>query len=91
MLLFLKEKPRTIDEINDELDTDSVSILPHIKKLKDFELVTHEDKLYGLSPLGKIIIRKMEPLIGAIRQLEESYGDSRQGIKPRGDPPCFFK
>jgi predicted transcriptional regulator len=70
LLLYLKEKPRSIDEINDELDTNSVSILPHIKKLKDFELVTHEDKLYELSPLGKIIIRKMEPLIEAIRQLE---------------------
>jgi len=73
LLLLLKEKPRTIEEINDELDTNSVAILPQIKKLKEVGLVIHEDRIYGLSPLGKIIVRKMEPLIEVIRLLEESY------------------
>ena len=35
LLLLLKEKPRTIEEINDELDTNSVAILPQLKKLKE--------------------------------------------------------
>jgi predicted transcriptional regulator len=91
LLLLLKEKPRTIEEINDELDTNSVAVLPHIKKLKDFELVIHEDKIYDLSPLGKIIVRKIEPLIEVIRQLEESYEDHWPGLKPGGITPGFFK
>lgn len=89
LLLLLKEKPRTIEEINDELDTNSVAILPQIKKLKEFELVIHEDKIYDLSPLGKIIVKKIEPLIELIRQLNESCENHLPGIKSGGITPNF--
>jgi predicted transcriptional regulator len=72
LLLLLKEKPRTIEEINDELDTSSVAILPQLKKLKEFGLVAHENKVYDLSLLGKTIVRRMEPLIKTIRLLEDN-------------------
>lgn len=71
LLLLLKEKPRTIEEINNELDTNSVAILPQLKKLKEKGLVIQEEKTYELSLLGKIIVRKMESLVKALRQLEE--------------------
>ncbi|WP_229395857.1 ArsR family transcriptional regulator [Methanosarcina sp. DH1] len=70
LLLLLKEKPRTIEEINNELDTNSVAILPQLKKLKEKGLVIQEEKIYELSILGKIIVRKMESLVKAFRQLE---------------------
>ena len=35
LLLLLKEKPRTIEEINSELGTNSVAILPQLKNLKE--------------------------------------------------------
>jgi predicted transcriptional regulator len=73
LLLLLKEKPRTIEEINNELDTNSVAILPQLKKLKENGLVIQEDKIYDLSLLGKIIVRKMESLVKAFRQLEDNY------------------
>ncbi len=91
LLLLLKEKPRTIEEINDELDTNPVAILPQLKKLKEYKLVIHEDRVYDLSPLGKIIATKMEPLIEVIRLLEESYGDCWSGHKSGRVPPGFFK
>ena len=59
LLLLLKEKPRTIEEINSELGTNSVAILPQLKKLKENGLVIHEDKVYELSLLGRIIVQKM--------------------------------
>jgi predicted transcriptional regulator len=73
LLLLLKEKPRTIEEINEELDTSSVAILPQLKKLKEIGLVAHEAKVYDLSLLGKTIVRRMEPLITAIKLLEDNY------------------
>lgn len=73
LLLFLVERPRTIEEINNELDTNSVAILPQLKKLKENGLVIQQDKIYDLSLLGKIIVRKMESLVKAFRQLEEDY------------------
>jgi len=72
LLLLLKEKPRTIEEINNELDTNSVAILPQLKKLKEKGLVIQEEKIYELSLLGKIIVRKMESLVKAFRQLENN-------------------
>lgn len=73
LLLLLEERPRTIEEINNELDTNSVAILPQLKKLKENGLVIQQDKIYDLSLLGKIIVRKMESLVRAFRQLEEDY------------------
>ncbi|HEY3362051.1 MAG TPA: ArsR family transcriptional regulator [Methanosarcina sp.] len=73
LLLLLKEKPRTIEEINNKLDTNSVSILPQLKKLKENGLVVQQDKIYELSLLGKIIVRKMESLVKTFRQLENDY------------------
>ena len=73
LLLLLKKKPQTIEEINDELDTNSVAILPQLKRLKENGLVVQEDRVYGLSLLGRIIVRKMESLVKAFRHLENNY------------------
>ena len=73
LLLLLKEKPRTIEEINDELDTNSVAILPQLKRLKENGLVVQEDRVYDLSLLGRIIVQKMESLVKAFRHLEKNY------------------
>lgn len=73
LLLLLKDKPRTIEEINNELDTNSVAILPQLKKLKENGLVIQEDRIYDLSLLGRIIVRKTESLVKAFRQLEDNY------------------
>jgi predicted transcriptional regulator len=73
LLLLLKKKPQTIEEINDELDTNSVAILPQLKKLKENGLVVQEDRVYDLSLLGRIIVRKMEALVKAFRHLENNY------------------
>ena len=73
LLILLKEKPRTIEEINNELDTNSVAILPQLKKLKENGLVIQEEKIYELSLLGKIIVRKMESLVKALRHLENDH------------------
>lgn len=73
LLLLLKDEPRTIEEINNELNTNSVAILPQLKKLKENGLVIQEDRIYDLSLLGRIIVRKMESLVKAFRQLEDNY------------------
>lgn len=73
LLLLLKDRPRNIEEINNELVTNSVAILPHLKKLKENGLVIQEDRVYDLSLLGRIIVRKLESLVKALRQLEDDY------------------
>lgn len=90
LLLFLKERPRTIEEINSELDTNSVAVLPQLKRLKENGLVVQEDRVYSLSLLGKILVRRMESLVKAFRLLEDNY-DYWSGVKPGGAPLVFFK
>jgi len=90
LLLFLKEKPGTIEEINSELDTNSFAILPQLKRLKENGLVVQEDRVYSLSLLGKILVRRMESLVKAFRLLEDNY-DYWSGVKPGGIPTVFFK
>ncbi len=90
LLLFLKEKPRTIEEINSELDTNPVAVLPQLKKLKENGLVVQADRVYSLSLMGKIIVRRMESLVKAFRLLEDNY-DYWSGVKPGGAPSVFFK
>lgn len=89
LLLLLKEKPRTIEEINAELNTNSVAILPQLKKLKENELVVQENRVYDLSLLGRIIVRKMEPLVKTFRLLEDNY-DYWSGFTG-GIPAGLFK
>lgn len=90
LLLLLNEKPRTIEEINQELDTNSVLILPQLKRLKESELVVQENRIYDLSLLGRIVVRKIEPLVKVFRLLEDNY-DYWAGAKPGGIPADFFK
>jgi predicted transcriptional regulator len=90
LLLFLKEKPRTIEEITSRLDTNPVAILPQLKRLKESGLVVQEDKAYSLSLLGKILVRRMESLVKAFRLLEDDY-DYWSGVKPGGAPLVFFR
>jgi len=63
LLLLLKEKPRDIDTIKELLKVDASSIQPHIKKVKDFGLVTEKNKIYRLSEIGEVIVENMQPLL----------------------------
>ncbi|HIH74893.1 MAG TPA: winged helix-turn-helix domain-containing protein [Methanosarcina sp.] len=90
LLLFLKDKPRTIEEINSELETNSVAVLPQLKKLKENGLVIQADRVYSLSLLGKILVRRMESLVKAFRLLEDNY-DYWTGVRPGGAPLAFFE
>lgn len=73
LLLFLKDRPRYIDEIQDHLCVDPVSILPQLKKLKDRKLVIQKDHTYELSIMGKAIVDKMPPLLDTLEVLEDNF------------------
>ena len=45
-LLLLKEGPKSIEEILEKLQVSRTALLPQIKKLKDENLVIHENEMY---------------------------------------------
>lgn len=73
LLIFLKDRPRSIDEIQEHLCVGSVSILPQLKKLKDRKLVIQKDHTYELSIMGKVIVEKMPPLLDTLEVLEDNF------------------
>ncbi|HII80176.1 MAG TPA: winged helix-turn-helix domain-containing protein [Methanosarcina sp.] len=90
LLLFLKDKPRTMAEIQEHLSTDPVSILPQIKKLKEGKLVVQKEHTYELSLMGAVIADKMPPFLGTLEVLEENFDYwTRRNIE--GIPPFLRK
>ena len=53
LLLFLKKQPGDIDTIKKLFKVDASSIQPHVKKMKDYDLITEESKIYRLSKKEK--------------------------------------
>lgn len=73
VLLFLRNGPKSIDEILEHLAVDSVSILPQIKKLKDANLVLQKNHTYELSVIGKLIVDRMLPLMNILEVFEDNF------------------
>ncbi|MCC4767748.1 DUF1724 domain-containing protein [Methanosarcina sp. DH1] len=73
LLIYLKDGPRSIDEIQEHLSVDSVSILPQLKRLKDREIIIQKGHTYELSIMGKAIVDKMLPLLGTLEVFEDNF------------------
>jgi predicted transcriptional regulator len=90
ILLFLKDKPRTMAEIQEHLSADPVSILPQIKKLKEGKLVIQKEHMYELSLIGVVIVDKMPPFLGTLEVLEANF-DYWTKRNLEGIPPFLRK
>ena len=70
LLLFLKEGPKTIEEIKMHLEVGSVGILPQLKKLRENFLVIKKGNIYSLSPLGIAVVSTMQSMVDLLRNDE---------------------
>lgn len=70
--MLLKEGPKNTQEILDRLQVPRTALLPQIKKLKEQNLVIHEEGVYSLSLIGEIIIEKMKPLLDTLDVFEKN-------------------
>jgi len=73
ILLFLKDGPKTIEEIKIHLNAGLVAILPQLKKLKENFLVLKEDDTYSLSPIGISVAGKMQEMINVLNVFGYHY------------------
>lgn len=71
-LLLLAEGPQNIDEILDLLQVSRISLLPHIKKLKEEGLIVQNGEVYSLSIIGNILVKKARPLLDVASTFEEN-------------------
>ncbi|MCQ1534499.1 winged helix-turn-helix domain-containing protein [Methanosarcina sp. KYL-1] len=73
LLLFLKDGPRTIEEIKTVLDVSSSPIMAQIRILLKDGLLVQKGDSYELSVKGKLIVPRMEPLLSTFRVFDENH------------------
>lgn len=70
-LMLLREGPKNTQEILDRLKVPRTALSSPDKKLKEQNLVIHEEGVYRLSLIGEIIIEKMQPLLDTLEVFEK--------------------
>ncbi|HIH75495.1 MAG TPA: winged helix-turn-helix domain-containing protein [Methanosarcina sp.] len=75
LVLLLKEGPKNIDEIKEALNVNSSALMPQIKKLLKWDLVTYDsvEDVYKLSDMGVLIVEKIEEFLNIINIYVENH------------------
>ncbi len=75
LVLLLREGPKNIDEIKDSLDFSASALMPQIKKLLKWDLLTYDpnEDLYKLSDMGALIVEKIEEFLNIINIYAENH------------------
>ncbi len=71
LLIYLKEGPRTWDEIKIRLNVTATGMLPQIKILEEDGLINRSGREYSLTDMGQLIVHFLEPLVGTIHVIEQ--------------------
>jgi hypothetical protein len=70
-LLFLKNSPRTLEEILTFLNIAEKELLLHIVELENYYIIAkNSDNMYGLTTIGKLLVNNMEPLLNVLSEIE---------------------
>ena len=72
LCLLYNNNELDIDDINNYLNETSVSILPQIKKLIECNLIENNSGKYKLTPIGKLISKKVKQYIKKIELFEKN-------------------
>ncbi|WP_406656166.1 winged helix-turn-helix domain-containing protein [Methanolobus sp. ZRKC2] len=85
MLLMLNDGPAEISSLLSNLETSRQALLPQAKILEDNYLIVKNADSYELTNIGKIIVDKMEPLLGTMDTLDNDmdyWGTHDLGFLP---------
>jgi predicted transcriptional regulator len=71
-LLELFEKPMTLNLLKETLDMSSPHIIPYLKELQGKNLIQKEGSEYRLTPIGKVVVKKLKPLIDSFKSFDSN-------------------
>ena len=68
LVFLLKEGPKNIDEIKDELDVSASALMPQIKKLLKWDLLIYDynEDIYKLSDIGALLVEKIDDFLNIV-------------------------
>lgn len=90
VLLLLRDGAKEMKYLLKSLGTTRQSLLPQIRILEDHHLVAHSGDVYELTPIGKLTVEKMVPLVDTVETFDSDldyWGTHRFDFIP----PDLFK
>ncbi len=84
-LLLLKDGPQEMEYFLKRLGTTRQALLPQIRVLEEHYLITHDKDTYRLTPIGKLIIKDMIPLLDVLDVIDgniEYWGTHKLDFMP---------
>ena len=73
LLLLLLEGPQTSDDIKDKLNVNWGAMIPQIKKLEEWDLITNKDRVYVLTDMGRAIANNAKRLLDILCVYENNH------------------
>ncbi len=71
LLIFLRDGPKTLEEIRKSLEVTSAGMIPQIRKLEEQNLVLQEGKTYALTDTGVVIAEVFNTFIKTMNVIEK--------------------
>jgi len=65
-LLLLQDEAKEMEDLLTSLKTNRQSLLPQMRALEEHHFVSHEKDAYELTPIGKLIVDDMKPLMDTL-------------------------
>lgn len=66
VLLLLNDSPQEIEHLLKSLNTTRQALLPQVKTLENHHLIFHQKDILELTPIGKILVKELIPLLRTI-------------------------
>lgn len=85
LLMLLNNGPHEWDDIKRILKVTSTGMLPQIKILEEEHLIERHDRRFSLTPIGKVLTARMEPLVRTMEVLDKNrkfWHEHDMGVLP---------
>lgn len=85
VLLLLEDGPKKMETILESLSTTRQALLPQIRILEDYHLVTGSGDTYELTTIGKLLVDDMARLVGVLEVFDidiDYWGDRQLDFVP---------
>ncbi|WP_406655906.1 winged helix-turn-helix domain-containing protein [Methanolobus sp. ZRKC2] len=72
ILFLLAEEPRNLSDIKEYFDVSSPEIFPRLKEMENSNLISKDDKVYSITPIGRAILKHYTPFLDILSTIEKN-------------------
>ena len=72
ILFLLEEGPQPLSDIKDYFNVSSPEIFPRLKEMESSNLISKDDKVYSITPIGRAILKHYRPFLDILGTIEKN-------------------